>query len=144
VGLRYPHLGHSACWPFFEFCELYLVYLALKKKHFICLHFKLFPLSWLPFHNWVLLQPLTHSCLTTLACPYSGASNLHSPKGLLSHWCQIGPSSATYISGAMGPSISIIFSRSLAQIHAFSYPTNILLYNEEHGIVTILTLKHTM
>ena len=33
----------------------------------------------------VLLHSLTHSHLTTLACPYAGASNLHGTKGLPSH-----------------------------------------------------------
>jgi hypothetical protein len=33
--------------------------------------------------------PPTHSCLTALVSPYTGALNLHRAKGLLSHWCQI-------------------------------------------------------
>ena len=43
-------------------------------------------LSSLPFTSMrVLLHPLTHSCLTTLASPYAGASSLHRTKGLPSH-----------------------------------------------------------
>jgi hypothetical protein len=49
----------------------------------------------------LLFHPFLHSCLTTLASPYAGASNLHRTKGLLSHWCQIRPSSAPYAAGAM-------------------------------------------
>jgi hypothetical protein len=51
----------------------------------------------------------THSCLLTLAFPYTGTSNLHSTKGLPSHWCPTRPSSATYVTGAMGPSMCIIW-----------------------------------
>jgi hypothetical protein len=37
----------------------------------------------------VLTHPLTNSCLTTVAYPFSGASSLHGTKHLPSHWCQI-------------------------------------------------------
>ena len=41
-----------------------------------------YPLLPLPFASMrVLLHPLTHSCLTALASPYAGASNLHRTKG---------------------------------------------------------------
>ena len=33
----------------------------------------------------VLLHPLTHSCLTTPASPYTGSSSLHRTKGIPSH-----------------------------------------------------------
>jgi hypothetical protein len=43
------------------------------------------PLSPLPFASMrVLLHPLTHSCLTALASPYTGALS-HRNKGLSSH-----------------------------------------------------------
>jgi hypothetical protein len=47
----------------------------------------------------------THSCLPTLAFPYTGASSLHRTKGLSSQWWPKRPSSATYAAGAMGPSM---------------------------------------
>ena len=50
-------------------------------------------------------HPLTHSCLPTLAFPYTGASSLHRTKGLFSHWFPTRPSSAPYTAGAMGPSM---------------------------------------
>jgi hypothetical protein len=43
----------------------------------------------------VLLNPLTNSCLTAPASPYSGALSFHRTKGLPSHWGQIRSSSAT-------------------------------------------------
>jgi hypothetical protein len=49
----------------------------------------------------VLCHPPAHFCLTWLAFPYAEASNLHRTKGLLFHWCQISPFSATYAAGAM-------------------------------------------
>jgi hypothetical protein len=47
---------------------------------------------------------LTHS-LQPLAFPYTGASSLHRTKGLSSLWCTTRPSSATYVTGAMGHSM---------------------------------------
>ena len=59
------------------------------------------PLS-LPFASKMeSLHPFT---LTPLASPYSGASSL--PPSAL---CQISPSSATYVSGVLAPSIYIFF-----------------------------------
>jgi len=89
-------------------------------NHFIHLHFKIYPPSQLPFHKplipsllspvpfasrRVLLHLLTHSHLTALASPYARASSLHKTKGVPSHWCWTKPSSATYVSGAMGSSL---------------------------------------
>ena len=48
---------------------------------------------------------ITYSNLTSPASPYSGASNLHRTKGLPFHWLQTRPSSATYVPGAMDPSL---------------------------------------
>jgi hypothetical protein len=42
----------------------------------------------------------THSHITGLASPYTGALSLHRNKGLSSHWFEISPSSATYAAGA--------------------------------------------
>jgi hypothetical protein len=76
--------------------------------HFIYLHFKCYPPSHFPLHKppipplplilWGCppTHPPTYSHLTSLAFPYIGASNLYRTKGLLSHWCQIRQSSATY------------------------------------------------
>jgi hypothetical protein len=47
------------------------------------------------------MRVLTHSCLPTLAFPYTGALSLRRTKGL-SHWCPRRPFSVTY---AMGPSM---------------------------------------
>jgi hypothetical protein len=44
-----------------------------------------------------------HSVLTPPAYPYAGALSLHRTKDLSPHWCQIRPSSATYVAGAMEP-----------------------------------------
>ena len=54
----------------------------------------------------VLPHPPTHSHLPTLAFPYPGASR---PQGLSSHWCLTRPSSATYVAGAMGPSMCTLW-----------------------------------
>ena len=87
------------------------------KNSFICLHFKWYPPSLVPLHTFpshlptpfasmrMLLHPLTHSCLAALASCYARVPNLHRTKGLPSHWCQIRPSSATYVSWAMSPCI---------------------------------------
>ena len=58
-------------------------------------------LSPLPFVSMrVLLHPFAHSLLTPLAPHYSGHQ-----ASLPSHWCQTRPSSATYVSGVLVPSI---------------------------------------
>jgi hypothetical protein len=46
----------------------------------------------------VLLHPLTHSYLTSLASPHTGASSFQRTKDPTSHWCHIWPSSAIYVS----------------------------------------------
>jgi hypothetical protein len=89
-------------------------------KHSIRLHLKWYPSSRLPLHKLhptssrsflhfasmrVLPYPPTLSCSTPLTSPYTGASILHMTKSLLSHCCQIRPSSATYVSGTMDPSL---------------------------------------
>jgi hypothetical protein len=50
----------------------------------------------------VLPHPSTHSCLPSMAFPYTGSLSLHRTKGLSSNWCPIRPSSATYGTGAIG------------------------------------------
>jgi hypothetical protein len=88
--------------------------------YFIYLHFKYYSLSQFPSANpsslllppasmKMLPHPPTHSCLTTLASFYSGASSLDRVKGLPSHWCQIKESSATYTARAMGPSMCTLW-----------------------------------
>jgi hypothetical protein len=49
-----------------------------------------------------------HSCLPTLAFPYTGASNFLSTKGLSSYSCLTRASPATYSAGAMGSSMYIL------------------------------------
>ena len=53
----------------------------------------------------VLKHPYTHSHFPSLAFPYTGAWRLPRTKDLSSHWCPTRPSSATYMVGAMGPSM---------------------------------------
>jgi hypothetical protein len=77
-------------------------------NQFIHLHFKWYPPSQLPLHNYpypiFLLPPspfplwrcsFTHSHLTALASPPP------QDQGFSSHWCLARPSSATYLAGAM-------------------------------------------
>jgi hypothetical protein len=53
---------------------------------------------------WEITSPTTYlSCPTIPASPYTGASNLHSTKGLPFHCCQARPSSTTYVCGVMIP-----------------------------------------
>jgi hypothetical protein len=106
----------------YHFCLFGL--LSFLISHFIPLHFKWYLTSWLPFHNLsipslllslpfasmrVFLYPITHSCLTPLAFPYSRTSNLHRTKGLTSNWCQKGPFSAKFVFGVMYQSIYLLF-----------------------------------
>ena len=44
-----------------------------------------YPIPLPPASKRLLPQPPTHSCLPTLAFPYTGASSLHGTKGLSSH-----------------------------------------------------------
>jgi hypothetical protein len=53
----------------------------------------------------VLPQPPTLSHPNTPAAPYAGTLSLHKTKAFSSHWCQTRPCSATYVSGAMEPSL---------------------------------------
>ena len=50
-------------------------------------------------------HPPTHSQFTHPASPFEGATSLHMTNHLPSHWCQRRQSSATYIVGAMDPSM---------------------------------------
>ena len=53
--------------------------------------------------------PVTYSNFTALAFPYTGESSLHRTKGFSPNCCQTTPSSATYIAGAMGSSMCILW-----------------------------------
>jgi hypothetical protein len=82
----------------------YFIYL-----HFNCCHTFWSPLckSLIPAPSHLslrelLLHPLTHTCLTALGFPYTGASSLHRTKDLHSNWCQIRPSTTTSVADAMG------------------------------------------
>ena len=77
----------------------------------------------LPASMRVFPHPCTHSHLTALAFPYTGASSFQSTKGLSSHLCQISPSSATYAAGVMDPSMSTLWLvvQSLGALAAFSF-----------------------
>jgi hypothetical protein len=81
--------------------------------YFIYLHLKCYPPSQFFLHNsHISSSPClyegappptpTHSCLSTPVFPSPGSSSLHRTNGLLSQWCQMRPSSATYPAGAMG------------------------------------------
>ena len=73
----------------------------------------LYPIP-LPFTSMkVIPYSPTHSHLTTLATPYAEVSSLHRTKGLPSQWYQINKSSATYISGAMVPSMCILSNQGI-------------------------------
>jgi hypothetical protein len=71
-----------------------------------------FPLQKLPYPTfppaWLskCAPPFTHPILPHhSSIPYTGTSSLHRTEALPSHWCQIRPSSATCISGAMASSM---------------------------------------
>ena len=56
------------------------------------------------------IHPPTHSHLPTLALPYTKASSsLTRNKGHSSHWCPARPSTATYVAGAVGPSMCTLW-----------------------------------
>jgi len=100
-------LIRSTTWVQFLFFKL--VILLIYTSNVILFQFPLYthpilsPLT--PASMKVLPQPPTHSCFTASAFSYTGASSLHRTKGLPSHWWQIRSSSASYSSGAMGPSM---------------------------------------
>ena len=51
-----------------------------------------------------------HSCLPALSFPYTGTFRLLRTKDLHSHQCLTRPSTATYVPGAMGPSLVVYLS----------------------------------
>ena len=93
--------------PFFFFIE-----------YFLYLQFKCFPLSRSPLQKPLAhspspclcegAHPPIHSCLTSLAFSYTGASNTLRPKGLSSPWCPTRPFFARYADSAMSPSMCIL------------------------------------
>jgi hypothetical protein len=44
--------------------------------------------------------------ISLVVSSFSGASRFHKTKDLPSHWCQIRPSSATYVSGTIDTSMN--------------------------------------
>ena len=64
-----------------------------------------YPILCLPASMSDFPDPCTHSHLPALAFPYIEALSLHRTKGFSSHWCLTRPFSATYMAGAMGPSM---------------------------------------
>ena len=88
-------------------------FLFLFIRYFLYLHFKCYPLYWFsprnslsnppsPASMTVFPDPPTHSHLSSLPFPYTGALSLHRTKRHSSHGCPTRPSSATYAAGAMG------------------------------------------
>jgi hypothetical protein len=73
----------------------------------------LFPL---PLTLWGCSHPPTHSCLSALAFPCTGALSLHRTKGLTSQGCQIRPSSPKYPAEAMGPFLCTLWLMSLGAL----------------------------
>jgi hypothetical protein len=78
------------------------------------LHFRCYPLSpfppprsplSLPFFNKGVPHPPSQYCLQALKFLYTESANLHRTWGLCSYWCPKRPSSATYVTGAMGHSM---------------------------------------
>jgi hypothetical protein len=63
------------------------------------------PYSTLPASMRMFSHPPYHSHFPSLAFPYTGALNLQRTKVLSFHRYPIRPSSATYATGAMGPSM---------------------------------------
>jgi len=67
-------------------------------------------LSPLPFASMrVLLHLLTHSHITALESSYCGALSFHRTKVHSSLWCQIRPSSVTYVLRAIAPSMKTLW-----------------------------------
>jgi hypothetical protein len=88
---------------FFSFFDIFFIYIS-NVIPFPCFPFEApYPIISPPVH-----QP-THSAFSVLAFPYTGALSLHRTKGLSFHWLLIRPSSATYVSGAMGPSMCTLW-----------------------------------
>ena len=93
--------------------SVFSVYVFLI-RYFLYLHFNCCALSWVPFQKLPIsfLLPTTHQpthfYFPVLAFPYTGASNLLRTKALFSLWCPTRPSSATYVAGAMGPSMCTV------------------------------------
>jgi hypothetical protein len=56
----------------------------------------------LPLWRWS-PPPHTHFSLSSLAFPYNGKSNILRPKGCSSHWHPTRPSSASFVTIAIGP-----------------------------------------
>jgi hypothetical protein len=103
----------SLYWEHFYFYLLLMVILFIYNLNVITLpsFFSENPPSYhlTPASTWVLPLTHAHSCLTVLAFPYAGASNLNRNKSFPSLWCYIRPSSATYAAGAMGSSVCILW-----------------------------------
>jgi hypothetical protein len=108
--------------PGFWSSLLVCVFFFFFNSCFTYLHSKCCPPSRFPLHNLhsiplpfasmrVLHQhlQLTYSHLPSLASPYTVASSFQKTKGLPSHECQIRPSSATYVAGAMDPSMCTLW-----------------------------------
>ena len=111
-----------------------MVFKNIFIKYFLYLHFNCCPLSRSPLRKslipFPLLLPLwgcsppTHPLLSSS----TGASNILRPKGRRSHWRPTRPSSATYVVGAMGPSMCTLLvggpvhgsSSSLTALSGFS------------------------
>jgi hypothetical protein len=88
--------------------------------YFLYLHFKCFPHPRSPLQKpyctlpppasmRVLPHPPTHSSLSVLAFPYTGASITLRPNHLSSHWRPTKPSSTKYEARAMGPSMCTLW-----------------------------------
>ena len=102
-------------------CLIWCIFSGIShffSNHFICLYIKWYPLFWLPLHKWLTpplclyegAPPPTYSLLiTVVASPYTGALSHHRTKGLLYYQFQIRPSSPTYVSGAMAPSMCTLW-----------------------------------
>ena len=51
----------------------------------------------------------THTCFLAMAFPYTGTKTLHRINGLSSHWWTTRSSSATYVAGAMSPTMCTLW-----------------------------------
>jgi hypothetical protein len=121
ISFRYKLFIIGLYFSFFNFVLFVLVSVSFFFfiGYSIYLHFICYPLCqfalWephIPFHSpWIYegAPPSTYTCHPALAFPYTRALSLHGTKGLSSHWCPTRPTSATYATEAMGPSMCTLW-----------------------------------
>jgi hypothetical protein len=112
-----PHVNHIFFSFFFfllslSFCLFYWIFSLFTFQMlspFLVLPGNSLPTSAPPASMRLFPHPYPHSCLPSLAFPYPGALSLHKTKSLSSHWCLTKLTSASYVAGAMDPSMCTLF-----------------------------------